>query len=52
MTRPTCPRCRVPLLANYDELVCLAHGTMYEPSRAYDAVESITHRTASPMLAR
>lgn len=31
-----CPRCGGRLIRNYDELVCLAHGTMWDPVRAWD----------------
>lgn len=31
-----CPRCRRPLIRNHDELLCLAHGQIYQPTQAWE----------------
>ena len=35
-TLSTCPRCNGELVRNHDELLCLVHGTVQTPSRAWD----------------
>jgi hypothetical protein len=31
-----CPRCHGELIRNHDELLCMVHGTVHTPSRAWD----------------
>lgn len=39
-TRPLCPRCRAPLRSEHGDAVCLTHGTIWTPTRAWDAAMS------------
>lgn len=38
--RHQCPRCAKALVRNHDELVCLVHGTVATPRRAWDAASA------------
>ena len=41
-----CPRCLRRLVRNHDELVCLTHGQVFEPIRAWETAAAASGVTA------
>lgn len=45
----TCPRCGRELVVNHDETLCLVHGLVYTPKRAYDASQDQREDFEAPL---